>query len=77
VHQTLRDAGSNPAAAFHIEAATGLQRTLRELFFELRRGNGPFSRQAIDDEILEPHGDARKAAEYTWRWTEREQAMSD
>ena len=48
--------GTGPAAAFHLEAAAALQRGFGELALEVFRFNGPARGQAVDDEVLDPHG---------------------
>ena len=65
VHEALAGARVHPAAALHVEAAARLQRALCEFLFQLSRSNRPVGRQAIDDQILEPHGRRAKSAKYT------------
>ena len=67
VEQSLRRRGRHPATALHVERAARLQCASGQQVFELGRGQGPVSGQAIDDEVLEPHGPERseKGAQYT------------
>src|SRR5690606_29031096 len=68
VHETLLRPYRRPAATLHVERTTGLQRAQRQLLFQFDGRDGPVGRQAVDDEILEPHGvggGLRKAPEYT------------
>ena len=47
---------TNPAAAFHLQSAAGLQRVVGELALQIFPIDGKVSGQSVDNEVLEPHG---------------------
>src|ERR1035441_236626 len=47
---------TNPAAAFHLQSAAGLQRMVRELALKIVRLDGRPGWKPVDNEVLKPHG---------------------